>query len=206
MKTQKKVLGTVITMAVCIAFSNPVQGQNNWGLGIRLGDPSGITLKKYSANNAFELSVGRTHWWYGPRWYDRRFYDWYEDQKFGYKDFQYVGYRASVPVGVQLHYLFRKGLNDAPGLEWYYGFGGQLRYQTFRYDYRYKWDGSPDWIYADGGRVTDLDLGADGVIGLEYRFKDAPISIFADATLFMEIVDNPFLFWLQGGLGARYNF
>ena len=78
--------------------------------------------------------------------------------------------------------------------------------QTYTFDYRYKLFGSPEWYYAEGDRVTDIDIGADGVIGLEYTFNKIPLSLFVDATLFMEIVDQPFRFWFQGGIGARYNF
>jgi hypothetical protein len=186
-------------------------GQNNWGVGVRLGDPSGISIKKYTQNNAIELNVGRTHLTGRDRWYDNRFDDWYKDKKFGHKDFQYNGYKASTPIGVQLHYLFRKSINNVAeesvrGLEWYYGIGGQFRYQTYSYDYRYKLDGDPNWYYNTGDRVADIDIGIDGVLGLEYTFDEAPISIFLDATLFMEVVDDPFYFWLQGGIGVRYNF
>lgn len=184
--------------------------QENWGVGVRLGDPSGISVKKYTENNALEISVGRTHW-SGRRWYDNRFDDWYKDQKFGYSEFQYRGYSASTPIGIQVHYLYRKSINTVAdeqinGLEWYYGFGGQFRYQTYTYDYRYKLSGDPNWYYETGERVTDFDIGVDGVIGLEYTFEDAPVSVFLDATLFMEVVDDPFLFWMQAGVGARYNF
>src|SRR5690606_3855269 len=131
--------------------------------------------------------------------------------KFGYSDFQYRGYSASTPIGVQVHYLFRKSINTVAdeqisGLEWYYGFGGQFRYQTYTYDYRYKLSGDPNWYYEAGERVTDVDIGVDGVIGLEYTVEDAPVSVFLDATLFMEVLDDPFLFRMQAGVGARYNF
>lgn len=148
---------------------------------------------------------------YGKGWYDNRFNYWYEENRFGYKDFNYLGYKASVPIGIQVHYLFQKSLNslggeNTAGLTLYYGPGVQFRTQSYHFDYRYKIEGNPDWYYVTGNRITDLDLGADGVIGLEYTFKELPVSVFADATLFMEVADNPFLFWFQGGAGARYNF
>lgn len=210
MKTKIKLPALIIILGLAITFAANVKAQN-FGIGVRFGDPSGITVKKYFAKSALELSVGRTYWLYHRGWYDRRFVAWYDEQKFGYKEFQYIGYSASPPIGVQLHYLIRKpissvGEETTSGLEWYFGFGGQVRYQTFFFDYRYKLEGSPDWFYATGGRVTDLDIGPDGVIGLEYIFHEVPLAVFLDATLFMEIVDAPFIFWFQGGIGGRYNF
>ncbi len=201
MKTKTLLIFTVLTI-----LSIPSVYSQDWGVGLRLGDPTGITVKKYMGGNALELSVGRTHWFYGHGYYDRRFNKWYESNKFGYKDFNYIGYRASVPLGLQVHYLFQKGIASAEGLDWYVGFGGQFRFQTYTYDYRYKVEGDPDWYYSTGGRVTDFDLGVDGVIGLEYNFSEVPISLFIDATLFVELIDDPFLFWFQSGLGIRYRF
>jgi hypothetical protein len=54
--------------------------------------------------------------------------------------------------------------------------------------------------------ASDIDLGLDGVVGLEYKFKNAPFSVFGEANLFMEIVDRPLYFKGQGGLGLRINF
>lgn len=199
------------SLTLILLFSPAASGQNDWGLGIRFGDPSGLTLKKYMGDRALELSIGRTHWFYDDDWYDRRFDDWYEAQRFRYRDLRYVGHEKSVPIGLQLHYLFHKdiagtGRGGASGLDWYYGFGGQIRFQGYRYDYRYRREGNPDWYYETSSRIVDFDLGGDVVIGLEYTFANAPISLFMDATLFMEIIDDPFLFWFQGGIGGRFNF
>lgn len=179
----------------------------SWGLGLRLGDPSGITLKHYKAGKAWELSVGRTRYWYKDDWYGKRFYRWYDGRDFPYAEISYQGYRAGAPIAVQLHFLIRKPLEKKgnAGLEWYYGFGVQARLNTFYYNYRYKLKGNGNWIYVSEERVPNVDVGADAVIGLEYKFK-GPFSLFVDGTLFMEIVDDPFLFRGQAGLGLRYRF
>lgn len=202
-----------MAMLVSLSFlmATTANAQHNWGIGLRGGDPSGLTLKKYMDGNALEISFGRTHWFSGRGWYDNRFHDWYRDNDYSYQEFQYVGYRSSVPLGLQVHYMWQKPIgrvaeSNMKGLDWYIGFGGQLRVQSYTFDYRYKLFGDPQWYYAKGDRVTDIDIGADGVIGLEYTFNKIPLSLFADATLFMEIVDQPFRFWMQGGIGIRYNF
>src|SRR5690606_15052357 len=133
------------------------------------------------------------------------------DKKYNYSYYGYSGYEASTPLGVQLHFLSHKSINQigdasVSGLDWYYGFGAQLRFQTFRYEYYYKLENDPVMYVGESDREIDYDLGLDGVIGLEYTFEEVPISVFTDITLFMEVVDNPFRFWFQGGIGARYNF
>ncbi len=183
----------------------------HWGIGFRIGDPSGLTVKRYLGGNALELSIGQTYFWYEGYGYRNRFDDWYRERNFAYADHQYLGYTSRSHIGIQLHYLFQNEigrLGDASlrGLFWYYGFGGQLRHHQYAFDYRYRLPGSPVWYYANSGRVTDIDLGVNGTIGLEYTFNNAPIAVFLDSTLFMEIIGDPFALWFHFGLGARYNF
>ncbi len=194
-----------IVVLLLILFSQPAAGQS-WGLGIRLGDPSGISVKKYNKSHAWEFSLGRTHLFSNKRYYNDRYYNWYNGQNFGYKEHEFITYRSTVPIGLQIHYLIQKPLSDAGGLDWYFGFGGQLRTQRIEYDYRYKLENGPDWVYVNNEVVTEMDLGVDGVIGLEYLFPEAPIAIFLDATLFMELVNDPFVFNAQAGVGVRYTF
>jgi hypothetical protein len=176
----------------------------NWGLGFRLGDPFGITLKKYLARNrAFEINVGSTsHWGYN---YRDRFYHYKK-----YRDYDYNGYHNRGAVAIQFHYLYHKNISGAEGLQWYLGFGPQLRIKRYDFHYRFKsfYGSGPNdyiWLYSQD-TASDLDLGMDGIIGLEYKFKGAPFSVFGEANLFMEIVDRPLFFRGQGGLGARFNF
>ena len=200
-------LQALVVLFLLISF--PSYGQN-WGIGFRLGDPSGLTVKKYSGNHAFELNIGRSHMFAGNDYYYRSYGRWYDGKHFGYKDHEFLDYHGTIPLGLQFHYLVQKNVKSATGLDWYYGIGAQLRWQTYRFDYRYKWDNGngngDDWIYVHDERVSETDIGVDGVIGLEYKFKDAPVSLFVDGTLFMEVADDPFVFWPQFGLGARFRF
>ncbi len=198
-----------LALTITLGMVNPAYSQS-WSLGLRLGDPSGLTFKRYQPGKALEINIGRTRYGYRNNWYDKHFNDWYGKQNFPYEEFSYVGYRARAPIAVQVHYLLQKPLGkisqSSPGrLDWYYGFGGQARFNTYYYNYRYKLKGNNSWIYVTDERVPDIDLGVDALIGLEYFFK-APISLFLDATLFMEVVDDPFLFRTQAGLGVRFRF
>ncbi len=172
-------------------------GLKNWGLGLRFGDPLGITAKKYMGNNrAWEFVLGRpAGWWYGRGYYSDRF-----ERRSKYDDFDYDGYDGDFAISMQVHYLFHQDIPDAPGLQWYYGFGGQLRFRG--YDYHYRDDN--DRRYSD--RVIDVGVGVDGVAGLEYTFQEVPLSVFLDLTLYLEIIDQPFFIIGQLGAGVRYNF
>lgn len=195
-----------VLVLILVLFSFQSIAQNN-GFGFRLGDLSGLTYKKYMGSKALEISLGRTHVFYGNHWYNERFEGWYKDKKYYYDDMHYIAFDKGVgALGLQVHYLFQKPINGTSSstgsLDWYFGIGGQINFHSYRYVYEYKVNGL--W-YQSRDRVTNIDLGADGVIGLEYKFSQ-PFSIFIDATLFMEIFDDLFLPWGQGGIGARYNF
>jgi hypothetical protein len=208
----KSLLILVILLATNTFSSYAQNGKSSspgYGIGVRLGDPTGISLKKYMKGKALELIVGRSYMFNGGRGYynrrfDHRFEDWHRDYP-QYRDLQYVGYSRSFPISFQLHYLFQKDLKGIDNLQWYWGLGAQFRFQKYYFDYQYKLDGSPKWIHARE-RVTDLDFGLDGILGLEYKMANVPLSFFGEVDLFMEVADNPFAFWLQGGVGIRYNF
>lgn len=202
----------MLGLALALTLSMQSYGQNKLGLGLRFGDPTGISIKKYLSKNALEFNLGRSYDFYnGNGYYNNYFDNWYKDKKFGYADYQYLGYKHQFPLTFQARYLWQKGIGkvgkeNLSGLDWYLGAGVQFRYRSYAYNYRYKVGGDPNWYYVNEQRVNDLDLGLDGILGLEYTFKEIPISVFADINLFMELVDNPFWFYFQGGSGVRYNF
>lgn len=208
---RKRKINKIMLIAFALIISNSTFSQD-WGVGIRLGDPSGLTFKKYTKGSAIEISFGQTHVFNNSNnFYNNYFNDWYFENNFIYTDFNFIGYKTSSPLGMQLHYIIQKGLSkvageNTNGLEWYFGGGLQVRTQSYTYDYQYKIAENKDWFYATSNKLRNIDIGIDGVIGLEYTFKEVPVSLFLDATLFMEIADTPFKFWGQGGLGARYRF
>mgnify|MGYP001028439121 CR=1 FL=1 len=133
-------------LATTEAFSQ----RNNWAVGGRFGDPSGITVKKYMGRNALDMGVGQL---------------------------------LDDGLMIYAHYLWQQQIGQEP-IDWYFGIGGQA-----------------------GERADRGKLGADGVLGIEYTFKGAPISIFADGVLYMELIDDPLNeVDLDFGLGIRYNF
>ena len=203
MKTKPGRLSLILTLFLLflspLALGQKRSGSSpDWGVGIKVGDPLGVTIKKYSGNKALELIIGRTYYW-GRYNHD---YYFYHDNRYKNKGYRFShSYGYSAPIAIQFHYLVHKDIHQLNGLKWYAGFGGQFRYGRYYYDY---WDNHGFYVVSE--RVVDYGIGPDLVGGLEYTFDDVPISLALDINLYMEILDRPFLFLFQGGLAARYNF
>jgi uncharacterized protein YraI len=186
------------------AKASSASNAGNWGLGLRLGDPSGLTLKKYlPGGRAVEFNIGTTSYW----GYDYRDH-FYEEDK--YANYEYISYRRTGAAALQVHYLFQNDIRDVANLQWYWGFGGQIRTKSCNYKYRYRnyygpGQGDYVWIYASD-KVTDFDLAADILIGLEYHIPKAPLSVFTDANIMLELLDDPLALYAQAAIGIRYNF
>jgi hypothetical protein len=173
--------------------------QKNFGVGLKLGDPLGLTLKKYMGPKwGLEFVVGRTFYWGGG-------YDNYYDDKPPHNPPPGGGpyhdnYYDPRGVSFQLHLLYHMDIPPVKGLQLYFGGGPQLR--VLSYHYRYWYNGAS--YYDDS--YHQVGFGLDGVFGSEYTFADVPITVFADLGLYMEVAGNPFWAAVQGGVGARFNF
>jgi hypothetical protein len=167
------------------------------GLGIRLGDPFGLSYKYYmQESKALEANLGSTY----PGFYSGYFSTIFNDIE-GYQRATYLGHSVNYSVSLQGRLLFHQDFpENIEGLEWYFGFGAQLR--IIGVEYRY--------LDRENIRLTDsysdVGFGPEGIVGAEYKIPDTQLTAFVDLSLFMEIVDNPLIFRLQAGLGMRYNF
>ncbi|HSV87768.1 MAG TPA: hypothetical protein VLH61_03930 [Bacteroidales bacterium] len=97
--------------------------------------------------------------------------------------------------GLLLTVLYQRHTNafDVPGLNWYYGGGGFLGF----YDGAYH----PSWDVAGNQTV----LGAAGIVGIEYKIEEIPISVGVDISPFIDIMPVT-RFWTGAGLTVRYVF
>ncbi|MFN6946418.1 MAG: hypothetical protein ACK4ND_15830 [Cytophagaceae bacterium] len=165
-----------------------VAPEYKWGIGLRLGSPLGISLKRYTWNNkAFELNFGRPLFWFYDReeLFQHRFYD---------KDYAYR--TTTAPLSLQLRMMkFKPWSEDQENLRFYYGGGIQARRFVFRYY---------DHFLLEHGRHTYFGLGPEVIGGIEYKVGKYPVVLFMDAGIYMEIVDRPFSFEPTLGLGMRY--
>lgn len=79
-------------------------------------------------------------------------------------------------------------IGGAPGLNWYYGVGGTIgSYKVKHYE----------------GKVY---LGANGVLGLDYKFKDAPINLSLDWIPTLQLTPDTDFYSGDIGLGVRFTF
>ncbi len=80
-------------------------------------------------------------------------------------------------------YEFQKPFLDVDNLDWYFGIGGTV--------------GFYDW---------DTAMGVNGVLGLEYSFDSAPLSIGLDWMPIVWIVNGDSFGGDSGGISVRYTF
>ncbi|WP_338236944.1 SH3 domain-containing protein [Persicobacter diffluens] len=174
----------------------------DWGIGLRLGDPFGLSVKKYLARGrAFEINLGSTHsWGYSDQ------SQFYKRDRFYRQDYEYRGSEPTSSVSLQGHYLFSTQLGDVQGLRLYYGFGAQFRFLTREYRFRERiyTNGRDRWVDARD-RITRVEFGLDGVVGLEYTLPTAPVSFFTEFDMMIQFV-APSRVIPQFGIGARFNF
>ena len=145
------------------------------GIGLRLGYEAGLTVKHFIGNNAIEGILSRG-WGYG-------------------------GFRLT---GL---YEFQKPITSTEGLSWYIGFGAHIGAYNGNY-YGYSaynggyYDKHGNW-HPDGYRRSYMVLGVDGILGLEYVFPDAPLSLSLDIKPYVDLIGYGSHF-IDGALSVRY--
>lgn len=95
-------------------------------------------------------------------------------------------------------YEYHFDFPDAPGLKWYVGPGAHIGF----YNSYNENNGNVNGYYYGSGTF----IGIDGVIGLDYKFKGAPINLSLDWQPSFEFGTNRGFANSWGGLGIRYVF
>jgi|SRR5690606_16620987 len=102
-------------------------------------------------------------------------------------------WRGLVITGL---YEIHKDINELPGLRWFYGGGAHLG----------TWNGNrgnPSWKDNHNGYTV---FGLDGIIGLDYKFDEAPINLSLDYKPAFNI-SNDIGFWGdEVALSIRFTF
>ncbi len=151
--------------------------EKNWAVGMRLGEPAGLNIRKYFAENAIDINVGT----YGGLWG-------------GYRKYR-KGHYETVGLAFNAQYLWHNNLFKSERLKSYYGFGAQINSRKY----------NPESTARAQG-VAVMSIGAAGTAGLELYLKNSPVSIFVETGAYTEIIPRPLFLHFQSGLGLRYNF
>lgn len=115
---------------------------------------------------------------------------------------QFISSSDAFEVVGAIHYggLFVSGMYqrhtnafDVPGLNWLYGGGAFVGF--------YNDDRHPSWT-APGNHTG---LGANGIVGLEYKISEIPVSIGVDVIPALDLSPTT-RFWIGGGIAIRYVF
>lgn len=101
--------------------------------------------------------------------------------------------------------LFEKHIPfpTAPGLSWYYGGGAHIGFFTGHYTYGYYHANKHDYDYFEEDFDNSFYMGVDFILGLEYKFKDVPISLGLDVKPQIDIIPG-FYGYFDGALSVRF--
>ncbi|HZX74300.1 MAG TPA: hypothetical protein VFE57_07765, partial [Cyclobacteriaceae bacterium] len=172
----------VVVLLACCTISNA----QKHGIGLRFGDPMGITYKNYlSKTRSVEFILGSA----SKNWH----WDYYQGSFEHYSQFdnyQYRSHEVQSTLYLQARYLLNYDIQISGmvgKLDWYWGLGALLKSANVRYHYQ---------DFSGTGPVLtdtkyDIDFGPEGIIGLEYKFEDVPLSIFGETSLMLELLDRP---------------
>jgi hypothetical protein len=151
--------------------------EQDWSVGMRVGEPAGLTVRKYVKDKAFELNVGT----FGGLWGT--------ESNHGDSPYKNVG------LAVNGHLLFFPEFKSQK-IKLFYGFGGQI---NSRRSY-------PDRLASIAQYEKTISLGGSVTAGAEYFMPSSPLSIYLDAGLYTELLPVFLYMHVQGGVGVRFNF
>lgn len=175
--------------------------QSTGALGLRIGDPIAVSYKLVTpTNKAIEFMLGTA-----PRSWHSSYYENSFDDYSKYDGYIYRSHEVENNIYLQARYLFYYNIpvSGMDGkLEWYWGVGALLKYGRVKYRY---WEDEPGFTPGEDTR-NNIDLGPDGIGGVEYYFYGLPLSVFGEVSLFMELADRPVTPRMMGGVGARVYF
>jgi hypothetical protein len=175
------------------------------GAGIRLGEPFSLTYKDFIEDYlSFEVMVGSGSV-NGLEYYKRSF-----ENNLPSSNAFYLNHSASRGIALNFRMALHEDITDmfeiTEGyLLGYAGVGAQLRTTNVNYAYFQQNNPGTPAQATQSIRRTNVDFGPEAFVGAEYYFDEAPISVFAEVGMFLELIDR-INFKGQGGIGIRYLF
>ena len=163
----------------CMLIAGLAQAQeNNLAVGLKLGEPTGINIRKYfNGVNAFDITIGT----YGGLLNN--------DRKYRGSDGRY----KNAGMSIQAHYLWHNAFFFFVYVHIYYGLGAQV---NSRRSY-------PDRLKGDFEK--NISLGGSALGGVEYFIPNNRISVFLEAGTYVELL--PRIFYVSPNIsgGLRFN-
>jgi hypothetical protein len=105
-----------------------------------------------------------------------------------------LGYMSSNGFRLTGLYELHDHLGDIEGLKWYLGGGAHIGI----------W--SDNWKNQYPTRNAGMAIGVDGVIGVDYKVKGAPLNLSFDWQPSFNLIGYNYFEGGWGGLGVRYTF
>lgn len=175
----------------------------NFSLGIRVGDPYGITGKFYFPKRwAVELVVGRTF----PGLHEQANEQVFEEQiVLPYDEYGYLGHDVTRLYTSQFRLVYHLDFQSYPGLDLYIAGGLQSRYYEIHYVFEYL-NNSPPLSSVSSINEPYFELGPELAIGIEYVIPYRTMSSFAEIGSFNDLNNESPSLKFMGALGVRYNF
>jgi len=171
------------------------------GIGLRIGNPIGITYKRFlPKDRAIEFGIGTSSSGWNDNYYQNSFDDYNR-----YDNYDYRSHDVKSVVYFQGRYLFQYNIpieGMVGKLDWNWGIGAVLK--VAQVEFTYQNEVSPYNVVKDNH--TDIDFGPEGIAGMEYTFEDIPLTVFGEVSLMLEFADRPLTFRTFGAAGARFNF
>jgi hypothetical protein len=164
---------------ICTFCFGIAQAQyDNWAVGFKLGEPTGVNIRKYFNNiHALDVTIGT----YGGVLSNDRKYRGDE------------GIYKNAGVSVQVHYLWHTPVFNSETVHVYYGIGGQV---NSRRSYPKR---------LNGNYEKDISLGGSALAGFEYYIPDNRISVFLEGGTYVELLPRPFYLSPNISAGIRFN-
>lgn len=103
---------------------------------------------------------------------------------------QFTAWHKGVRVAGLYEFNFYS-FENVPELSWFVGGGAHVGFWKSTYQKTYN---------------SQADIGVDGIIGLDYKFKDLPINVSADWQPAVALIGNVGFTPVFGGLAVRYTF
>jgi len=90
------------------------------------------------------------------------------------------------------------------GLNWFFGGGAHIGFFNDHYGggyYYYKYKGNKVIVVEDA--ESDVSFGVDFILGMEYKIKNAPVSLSFDLKPFIDFVPGVYGYW-EGAFTFRF--